>query len=108
MFAQGMIYVVGKPTVVAVGSALTKGENFGSGDGKRGLIIRTNAGCTYDGANYIDRFPILDGAGSACTNYKWVTKLGDDGLNAGATWVAASNDNRIGLLRSLPSRSDTL
>ena len=79
---------------VGVGSSKTKGEDFGSGDGFRGLIVRTNANCNYDTTdNILDRYPVLDGAGSACTNYKWATKLGGTGLNARANWVAASSDN---------------
>ena len=78
---------------VGVGSSKTKGEDFGSGDGFRGLIVRTNANCIYNGPNYTDRYPVLDGAGSDCKNYKWATKLGDTGLNARANWVAASGNN---------------
>lgn len=95
--------------VVAVGSSLNKGEGFGSGDGFRGLIVRTNAGCNYDTSdNILDRYPVLNGSGSDCKNYKWATKLGDSNLNARANWVAKSNDNSFYVAVGVEQQSATI
>jgi hypothetical protein len=68
------------------------------------VIVRTNSGCTYDGtSDYLDRFPVLEGSGSGCQKYKWVTKLGSG--NARANWVAESADNTFYIVVGVEQQS---
>ena len=52
-----------------------------------GFIVRTNAGCSYDSDNILERYKELTGSGTGCDQYKWATRVGASGKKAEALWV---------------------